>query len=247
MSDPLLPAWSIVQLDEVDSTNQEAKRRGAAGVAGPVWIVARRQTQGRGRRGNTWQSAEGNLAASLLVRPGRPAGACAQLSFAAALAVSDMLAHYAPAADFRLKWPNDVLADGRKVAGILLESESEPGGRLKWLAIGIGVNLAAHPEDAELPAVSLAALGVAAPRPSGAMGHLVPAFAKWYEAWLKDGFAPLREAWLARATGLGGRIRVRLAREEMAGVFRDIDETGALVLGLPGGAVRTIAAGEVFW
>jgi BirA family transcriptional regulator, biotin operon repressor / biotin---[acetyl-CoA-carboxylase] ligase len=245
VSDPLSSAWSIVQLDEIDSTNEEAKRRAVAGDEGPAWIVARRQTQGRGRRGNEWQSLHGNLFASLLCRPEGSASRCAQLSFAAALAVSDTLAQHAPSAGIRLKWPNDVLAEGRKIAGILLESESRADGTLKWLVVGIGVNLAASPQGTEFPTISLAELGVPPPGPAGAMGHLVTSFAKWYEVWQKDGFAPLREAWLARSVGLGARIRVRLPKEEIQGVFRDIDDNGALVLGLPG-SVRTIAAGEVF-
>ncbi len=234
-----------IWLDEVDSTNEEAKRRAAAGEAGPLWIAARRQTQGRGRRGNEWQSLRGNLFTSLLCRPEGSASRCAQLSFAAALAVSDMLAQVAPSAGIRLKWPNDVLADGRKIAGILLESESGADGGLKWLVLGIGVNLAASPQRTEIPAISLAELGVAPPDPADALDRLVTAFAKWYEVWLKDGFAPLREAWLSRSVGLGSRIRVRLPKEEIQGVFRDIDDNGSLVLGLPG-SVRTIAAGEVF-
>ena len=238
-------AWPVAELDETGSTNDEAKRRAVAGEAGPLWIRAERQTLGRGRRGNEWQSLRGNLFASLLCRPEKSASRCAQLSFVTALAVTDMLAHYAPSANIRLKWPNDVLADGRKIAGILLESESRTGGGLNWLVIGVGVNLKAYPLGTEIPAISLADLGIAPPPAAEAMGHLVTAFAKWYEVWRKDGFAPLREAWLARSTGLGSRIRVRLPKEEIQGVFRDIDDNGALVLGLPG-ATRIIAAGEVF-
>jgi BirA family biotin operon repressor/biotin-[acetyl-CoA-carboxylase] ligase len=155
-----------------------------------------------------------------------------------------MLARYVPGV--ALKWPNDVLVKGRKIAGILLESETTADGTA-WLAIGIGVNLKAFPEDTETPATSIAAQGLPAPSPQDALLDLADCFAKWYEAWREAGFVPVREAWLARAYGLGSRIRVRLAREETAGVFRDIDDAGALVLALPGGVTRTIAAGEVFF
>jgi len=90
-------------------------------------------------------------------------------------------------------------------------------------------------------------MGVTAPSPQDALLDLAAAFAKWYEAWRTDGFPAIREAWLSRAHGLGLRIRVRLAREQMTGIFRDIDDAGALVLGLPGGGTRTIAAGDVFF
>lgn len=189
----------------------------------------------------------GNLSATLLIRPARPALETAQLSFAAALAVSDMLAPLAARHRVALKWPNDVLVEGRKIAGILLESETGADGISTWLAIGIGVNLASHPPDTEYPAISLGALGAVPPAPLDAGAALAGAFTKWYEAWRCEGFGPLRAAWLARAYGLGSRIRVRLAAEEMAGEFRDIDETGALVLGLQGGSERKISAGDVYF
>jgi BirA family transcriptional regulator, biotin operon repressor / biotin---[acetyl-CoA-carboxylase] ligase len=239
--------YALLEFDEIDSTNEEARRRAAAGASTPLWITAARQSAGRGRRGRVWTSATGNLFATLLLRPNKPAGQCAQLSFVAALAVSDMLAAFAPSADLKLKWPNDVLASGRKLAGILLESESRPDGAAAWLAVGIGVNLAMFPEDTEFPATSVKALGVTPPPPGDALLHLAAAFAKWYEAWRIGGFAPVREAWLARASGLGSRIRARLANEEIIGVFQGIDDSGALLLGLPGGTTRIIAAGEVFF
>jgi BirA family biotin operon repressor/biotin-[acetyl-CoA-carboxylase] ligase len=241
------PGYALLELGEIDSTNEEARRRAAAGEERSLWIAAARQSAGRGRRGREWQSSPGNLFATLLLRPEKPAGECAQLSFVAALAVSDMLARIAPRADLALKWPNDVLASERKIAGILLESESSADGMATWLAVGIGVNLAVFPEDTEFPAISLAALGTAAPAPKDALLHLAARFAKWYEVWRASGFAPVREAWLARASGLGARIRVRLENEETTGVFQGIDNSGALLLGLPGGGVRAIAAGEVFF
>ena len=239
--------YALLEFIEIDSTNEEARRRAETGEMRPLWIAAARQLSGRGRRGRLWDSAEGNLFATLLLRPEKPIGECAQLSFAAALAVSDMLAPFAPHAGLALKWPNDVLANGRKIAGILLESESKTDGTAAWLAIGIGVNLTAYPQDTEFPAISLAASGAKAPAPKDALLYLAAAFAKWYEVWRTAGFAPVREAWLARASGLGTRIRARLAREEIVGVFQGMDDSGALLLGLPGGSVRAIAAGEVFF
>ncbi len=226
---------------ELDSTNEEARRLALTGEEGPLWIMAGRQTKGRGRRGRAWHTDEGNLAGTLLLRPDAPQALTGQLSFAAALAVAEMAAQLAPDAAVTVKWPNDVLADGKKLAGILLES----GGN--WLAIGIGVNLASHPEGTDFPATSLAGLGVAVPTAEEALTLLAARFAHWYGAWMRDGFETLRSAWLARAKGVGAPIRARLAsRETREGVFEGIDASGALLLN-EGGRVRAIAAGEVFF
>jgi BirA family biotin operon repressor/biotin-[acetyl-CoA-carboxylase] ligase len=237
--------YGLATFDEIDSTNAEARRRAVAGESGPLWIAAARQSAGRGRRGRTWISPPGNLAATLLLRPEKAAGECAQLSFVAAIAAADMIA--AHTGDVAVKWPNDVLAGGRKIAGILLEAETAQGTATPWLAIGIGVNLAHFPPGTEFPATSLAALGATPPPPREALTALAANLAKWYDIWRADGFAPIRDAWLARAGGLGARIRARLQNEEASGVFEGLDETGALLLNQGHGRVRTIAAGEVFF
>lgn len=216
-----------------------------AGERGPIWISAARQSAGRGRRGRTWVSPTGNLSATLLIAPGRPAGECAQISFVAALASSDAMGSFG--ADARVKWPNDVLANGAKISGILLESASQGGADPAWLAVGIGINLKHHPTDTEFPATSLPALGLSAPEPREALSRLAASFAKWYEVWRSDGFASIRDAWLARAAGLGTRIRARLTNGETMGIFEGIDTNGALLLRETQDRVRTIAAGEVFF
>lgn len=235
---------ALVWLDEIDSTNEDARRRAAGGEQGPLWIAAHRQTAGRGRRGRIWQGGNGNLAATLLVRPDVPASEAAQLSFAAALAVADLVQHFAPDVPVTVKWPNDVLADGRKLAGILLESGNDHG---FWLAIGIGVNLAEAPTGTEFPATSLKTVLGTAPDPQDALTVLADRFAHWHRAWREGGFPMLREAWLERADRLGGPIRARLPCEEQEGVFEGIDASGALLLNQGQGRVRAITAGEVFW
>jgi BirA family biotin operon repressor/biotin-[acetyl-CoA-carboxylase] ligase len=234
------PDYRLIRHQEIDSTNSEARRLAESGGAepAPVWITALRQTAGRGRRGRSWETTQGNLAATLLIRPVRPA--YGQLSFAASLAVADTVGHFAPAASISLKWPNDVLANGRKVAGILLESGRD------WLAVGIGVNLASHPEGTEFPAISLAALGALPPQPDQALARLAASFAHWYDRWMSEGFEPLRAAWLARACGLGAPIRARLPHEEHSGVFAGLNGDGALLLNQQG-RMRVISAGEVFF
>ena len=232
--------YGLKAYDELDSTNAEARRLADLGEAGPVWITAARQTAGRGRRGRSWESPAGNLAASLLIRPPRPLVEWAQLSFAAAVTAADVAAGLAPQARITVKWPNDVLGDGRKLAGILLETAGTA------LIIGIGVNLAAYPQDTEFPAMSLCALGAKPTTPEDALALLATGFAQWYEVWRADGFAPIRDAWLARAAGLGQRIRARLPDRECMGVFEGIDADGALLLN-EAGRTTVIAAGEVFF
>ena len=239
--------YALREWTEIDSTNEEARRLAASGERGPIWLRADRQTAGRGRRGRTWESPIGNLAATLLISPGKPASECAQISFVTAIAAADAAAGFAANAEIKVKWPNDVLANGRKLAGILLESASGGDGALTFLAIGIGMNLAHFPPDTEFPATSLAALGVSAPSPSAALAQLAAHFAKWYDVWMVNGFSPIQDAWLARAAGLGSRIRARLTHEETSGVFEGIDNTGALILREAQGRTRTIAAGEVFF
>jgi BirA family biotin operon repressor/biotin-[acetyl-CoA-carboxylase] ligase len=233
-------------LAAVGSTNAWALDHAAALPDGH-WVLADRQTAGRGRRGRAWDdgSAGGNFMASLLVKGG---GALHQLSFVAALALHDALTNMtAPhgAARLALKWPNDVLLDGGKVSGILLERAGDA------LVIGIGVNLAHHPDGTDrLPGsplpTSLAAAGLPVPTPLALLGVLAPAFARWRAQWVIEGFAPVRAAWLARASGVGGRIVARLGSESPEGRFEGLADDGALLLRLDDGSLRPIHAGEVF-
>ena len=244
----ITPPWPSgygqIRFDELDSTNSEARRLAEKGEPGPLWISAARQSAGRGRRGKVWDAGQGNLAATLLLRPGKPAAVIGQLSFAAALAVADTAQHFAPDAAIQVKWPNDVLGNGRKLAGILLESGEDSG--VRWLAIGIGMNLASFPAGTEFPATSLAQLGLPAPSSQEALSVLAARFAHWYDAWMGEGFEMLRAAWIGRAGGLGKAIRARLPGSIHEGVFEGIDASGALLLNQQG-HVRTITAGEVFF
>lgn len=226
--------------ETLDSTNAEALRRAAAGEAGPLWILARNQTAARGRRGRAWVSPEGNFAASLLQHP---PGVLALRSFVAALGLYDALvAVTGRPALFALKWPNDVLLQGGKVAGILLE-----GGPHGALVTGIGVNLRSAPapgqvEAGAVPPVSLrGAVGIA-PTPEELLDLLAPAMADWEARLVGEGFAPLRTAWLARAARLGQEITARLPTRTVSGRFETVDATGALVIATAEGRVALPAA-----
>jgi BirA family biotin operon repressor/biotin-[acetyl-CoA-carboxylase] ligase len=246
--DPRVPAgYSVAIFDEIDSTNEEARRRAAAGERGPLWITARRQNAGRGRRGREWVSPEGNLMATLLIAPGVAPPEAARLSFVAALAVHDLVAAYAKHANVRVKWPNDVLVDGKKVAGILLESSGTEGQDIvPWLAIGIGVNLGQAPTDAAYPATFVGAHG-SAPSPAEALAELAEAWETRFRVWRVSGFSAIRDAWLAVAAGIGQQVEIRLPTETLQGRFETLMPDGALSLLLPSGARRAITAGEVFF
>jgi BirA family transcriptional regulator, biotin operon repressor / biotin---[acetyl-CoA-carboxylase] ligase len=238
----------IIWHDELRSTQDEARRLASLGETGPIWIAARRQTAGRGRRGRAWTGIEGNLFATGLFSLEQTPVEAANLSFAAALAVAETVDGWVDPAAVQLKWPNDVLIHWVKTSGILLESW-QGDGRL-CLLVGIGINLAAAPEDTERPATCLARhlpKGIAVPEPGVAMLRLAERFELWLNLWRAEGFAPVRAAWLQRAAGVGAGITARLPLEEIAGRFRGLDQTGALELEIETGAVRTITAGDVFF
>jgi BirA family biotin operon repressor/biotin-[acetyl-CoA-carboxylase] ligase len=241
----LPPPFRLIAHDTLGSTNDELKRLARSGEGEGLVVMAGRQTAGRGRRGRAWVSPPGNLYASLLLRPDCGAATAAQLGFAAVLAAAEALGEFAPEIELRCKWPNDLLANGKKIAGILLETEMVAEDLPDFVILGVGINLASSPRDTTHPATSLAQEGVAEIPPSVVVAAFIHRFAAWLARWRAAGFAPLRDAWLRRAAGLGGPIRVRLERTILDGRFLDLDSDGALRLGLPSGE-RRIAAGEVF-
>jgi BirA family transcriptional regulator, biotin operon repressor / biotin---[acetyl-CoA-carboxylase] ligase len=233
-----------IAYETLGSTNAEALALARAGERGPLWITAQSQNAGRGRRGSRWVSPPGNLYATLLLtKPSRPEQA-PQLSFVAALALHDAVAACAPQLGpvLKVKWPNDLLSGQAKVAGILIEGESDP---VFTVAVGIGVNCAAHPSDVAYPATDLAAAG-ALVVPDALFSELATAMQRRLAQWNGgQGFAAIRGDWLKRAAGLGETLRVRLSARELAGRFQGLDEAGRLLLEQDSGVTR-ITAGEVF-
>lgn len=243
-----MPAgYALAAYDEIDSTNEEAKRRGEAGERTPTWIWAKTQSAGRGRRGRSWTSVPGNLFCTLLIDPETTPQKASELSFVTALAVADTIDGLIGEARAELKWPNDVLVDGAKICGVLLESGGGTSERAGWLAIGIGINLATHPEGTPYPATHVGAWRDPAPEAGAALEILAARFDFWLKRWRAAGFAPVREHWLARARGLGEDLTARLGSRTLAGKFLDLDGQGALVLQTDTGEVHTISAGEVFF
>jgi BirA family transcriptional regulator, biotin operon repressor / biotin---[acetyl-CoA-carboxylase] ligase len=231
----------LVSHELLASTNIEALTLARAGERGPLWVTAGRQSAGRGRRGRTWTSEPGNLFASLLLTEPAPPEHWSELSFVAALAIHDAIADVVPAARplLAIKWPNDLLLDGAKFAGILAEGEGTT------VVVGIGVNCTSHPADTDYPATNLAAAGFGV-SPEGVFralsAKMVGRLAQWNQG---EHFATIRTDWLSRAAGLGDTISVRLAERELSGRFETVDDMGQLVLVEPEGNRYAIAAGDV--
>lgn len=250
MTDPWPEGVGRHVLVRTASTNAEALRL-APSLSAPTWIMTHEQTLGRGRRGRGWSMPQGNFAATLALRPKGGISHAAQLSFVAALALYEALGRVCgPSARLAIKWPNDVLLNGGKVAGILLESASD-GRDLPAVAIGIGVNLAAAPapeglEQGAMRPVSVLSETAFAILPEEFLDHLAPAFARWLHQYETYGFTPVRHAWLSRATRIGQPIVARMGSYEQQGVFEGIDENGALILGGPLGR-QVLPAADVFF
>jgi BirA family transcriptional regulator, biotin operon repressor / biotin---[acetyl-CoA-carboxylase] ligase len=244
----LPPAYRLIALDSVGSTNEEAKARARDGAEDGTIVWAREQTAGRGRDGRHWVSPRGNLYFSLILRPECAPAQGAQISFVAALGVGTALASVVPPlVRVQYKWPNDVLLDGAKVAGILLETESAGADALAWLIVGVGINLANHPDNTPYPATDLRTRTGDVVTPEEMLGAFGRHFLTWTNTWLEDGFAPVRAAWREWAKGIGETIRVRLPNEELTGVFADLDDDGALLLDVAGARRRRVTAGDVFF
>jgi BirA family biotin operon repressor/biotin-[acetyl-CoA-carboxylase] ligase len=247
--------YRLAAFDQIGSTNAEAMARARDGERGPIWFVTPEQTAGRGRRQRAWIAPRGNLASSVLeVMDIQPAIA-ATLGFVAGLALESALQRLSVEANLRrgsdplkfaLKWPNDLVTGGQKLAGILLEAEAVAGNRLA-VVVGIGTNVIAAPEGTPTPATSLAALGV----------HIgaEELFAALSDAWVEfrgiwdngRGFAEIRRLWLARAAGLGERVAIQTGSTTIAGIFDTIDEAGCLIVRTTEGKLLPIAAGEVYF
>jgi BirA family transcriptional regulator, biotin operon repressor / biotin---[acetyl-CoA-carboxylase] ligase len=252
----LSAGYRLAAFDQIGSTNAEAMSLARDGVRGPMWFVTSEQTAGRGRRHRPWIAPRGNLASSILEVIDVPPAVAATLGFAAGLALESALQKVSVEAllrsagsdqlKFSLKWPNDVLAGGKKLAGILLEAEAVAGNGLA-VVVGIGTNVVAAPEGTPTPATSLAALGVQI----GAE----ELFAALSDAWVEfrgiwdngRGFDAIRKLWLQRAAGLGERVAVQTGGSPLEGTFDTLDETGCLIVRTADGKRMPVAAGDIYF
>jgi BirA family biotin operon repressor/biotin-[acetyl-CoA-carboxylase] ligase len=239
----------LVVHDEIDSTNEEAKRLLLAGERGPLWIVAGKQSQGRGRLGRGWESPPGNLYATLLLSEVGPLQKAPQLGFVASVAaIEALISATGLSGRLALKWPNDILLDGAKLAGILLEAAPTPimGAEGVSAIIGFGVNCASAPKNTPYPAISLMDCGFAALSAPMLFSFLSDAMVSSLDLWESEaGFQAVRTRWLSRAAGLGENIKVALANETIEGRFKTIDGSGRLII-LTHLGERVVEAGDVF-
>ncbi|MBF0168207.1 MAG: biotin--[acetyl-CoA-carboxylase] ligase [Alphaproteobacteria bacterium] len=237
MTPRLPPPFVLEERACVGSTNDEAMALAGQGALEGTLVWADQQTGGRGRRGRNWVSPPGNLYFSLILRPDVPLARAAELGFVAALAIHDLAVWATPKADIRLKWPNDVLADGAKISGILLEPASPSG-----IVLGIGINIAHAPRDTPYLAAALSQWNTSLTA-EAALDYLAPRLWRLYEVWQSQGFTPIRERWLKHAKGVGEPIEVKLEDRTLTGIFTGLDDQGALILD---GKTR-ILAGDVFF
>jgi BirA family biotin operon repressor/biotin-[acetyl-CoA-carboxylase] ligase len=249
-SSPKLPSgYRLVRMETVDSTNAEARRRAKAGEPGPLWIWSARQSQGRGRGGREWISRPGNLFASLLIGVNAPQRVAGQIALLAGIVAYDTIAKliaYEGRSELLLKWPNDILLAGEKLAGVLLENVGSPVESRSVVVIGTGINLASHPENLPQPAISLSAYDIMV-TPGDALEVLAATTHEWLARWGEGScFPTIRRAWLDRAGPAGRPLRVKVEGEETEGVYGGLDADGALRLMTPDGEYR-IAAGDVFF
>jgi BirA family transcriptional regulator, biotin operon repressor / biotin---[acetyl-CoA-carboxylase] ligase len=244
----LAPFFKLSKFETIGSTNTHARQMGDDGLPEGQVVWSLRQESGVGRRGRQWTSPEGNLYCSILLRPKCTMVEAARLSFLVAIALHRALREFVPQhVPMALKWPNDLLVDGHKIAGILLESKSGVDNELQWLVIGTGVNVANFPKTTEgLPATSIAEVGGSLDVEAIFIRY-TEQFLYLYKLWEEKGFAPIREEWLKWAVGRGKPVKVRLADREFSGIFEDLDPSGALVLTMDDGSKKLVTAGEVFF
>jgi BirA family biotin operon repressor/biotin-[acetyl-CoA-carboxylase] ligase len=242
-----LPAFfHLAAFDRIDSTNEEALRRARTGAPEGTIVWAREQTGGRGRRGRAWSSPPGNLYTSALLRPAVPPAQAAQLGFLASVALAEAIQSVLPPARrLRCKWPNDLLIDGAKTVGILLEAEGA-GPTVDAVVLGMGINIASHPANTPYRATSLHAAGSDV-SVEQMLEILAGRLLAWYLLWKQEGFAPVRQRWLDFAEGLGKPIEVRLEGATLTGRFAALDAGGALDLELADGRHRLVTAGDVVY
>lgn len=250
----LIDDYHLLSYDELDSTNDEARRIAEGGGSHGAVIWAKRQTAGRGRMGRHWVSVEGNLFCSILLAPDCDTATATQLAFVTAVAAIDTLTPITPdGGELTCKWPNDILLDGKKIGGILLESfetaDMTPGSNrmIRWVVVGIGINIDSCPENTDIPATYLKAAGVEIISAKIVLSRFIHHFITEYDIWAKRGFAPIRRKWMDHAFRKGEPIQVRLPKETFSGTFEGIDTSGHLLLKPQNGKRMAISAGDVVW
>jgi BirA family biotin operon repressor/biotin-[acetyl-CoA-carboxylase] ligase len=245
MNNDLISPYTVVYLDEVDSTNDEVRRRVELGARSGLWVVAGCQTRGRGRRGREWASARGNFFGSFFIELDSDPKIWSELSFVAALAVRTTIeAVTQGAGEVGLKWPNDVLYNGKKISGLLLESGS--GSILGGVIIGVGINLASSPQDTPYETTSIFNESGIEVLASDFLPMLVASFDYYFNIWKAQGFTAIKDLWMEHVTGLNKPALVQLSNESFKGIFLGLSDNGGGRIHLDDGTERIVLAGDIF-
>lgn len=241
--------YAFAKFDSLDSTNKKALELAKNGELGPLVVFTKNQNAGRGRDGRLWLSSAQTLTATFLINSHAPKEKVAQLAFVMALAAHQTVCDFIPPDQHKLvalKWPNDVLVQGRKLSGILIESQQVKQFSGTILAIGIGMNVGDIPQDGDFSATSLSALG-AEVEVEAVLSKLSHNFAKYLDLWSESqNFSLIRKIWLDHALGLGGKITARLPNQVIHGIFDSLDQDGTLILRDEAGLIHQITAGDIF-
>lgn len=244
-----LQSFQLLILDEVDSTNEEAKRI-AASDSSPSHLViwSRKQTSGKGRYGRQWESEDGNLFMTIILPRTGSIQDMGQLSFVSSLAVEgsivELATKYNLNVDIKVKWPNDVLVNNKKIAGILLETA---GLNNEFIIIGIGVNVSSSPQNLKDKATNLFNEGFYFTEANFMLGFIMTNFVKHYHQWLTNDFRVIRDQWLLKAAKVGENITVQTYQSRVSGEFIDIDFNGAIRIKVASGQICSVYSGEVFF
>jgi BirA family transcriptional regulator, biotin operon repressor / biotin---[acetyl-CoA-carboxylase] ligase len=241
-----IDSYHLLSYDTIDSTNEEAKRLAVAGGQHGAVIWAQEQTAGKGRQGRQWISESGNLFCSLLLQPRALASSLPQLSFVTSLALFKALESViSPEHTLTLKWPNDLLLDGKKLGGILLETLPDTDSDARWVIIGVGVNVEHHPQATRYPATSLKAMGIEIISAKIVLSRFLNCFEPVYTEWLEHGFEVIRRQWLEYAAFYQQPVTLSLPDIAYHGIFSGVDKEGHLLLRDESGQETAYAAGDV--
>ena len=242
--------YNLVMYDTIDSTNAAALRLVHNGVKGNLVIHAKQQTDGKGRHGKEWISGEGNFYLSILLDPTFTIQSGSGLSFVTALAIKDAFAQILGVSysELKFKWPNDILLNGKKIGGILLETSSTPHKNIpSWFIVGVGINLMNFPDNTDFPATSLRHEGFGEIPCNLMLNAFMDSFAKRYNIWHNRGFGMLKLEWLDSAYNLNMPVSIHFKGKRISGIFEGIDDVGSLLMRLEDGQLHKIIAGEVFF
>jgi BirA family biotin operon repressor/biotin-[acetyl-CoA-carboxylase] ligase len=245
-----LKYFNLIIFDEIDSTNEEAKRLVQSGVSGNFVIWAKSQSKGKGRNGKRWISPPGNFYLSLLIRPEFDLSVSSELSFVVAVAIGGALSNFLENSSKKIeyKWPNDVLINGKKLASILIETSAKSNSiSLDWLIIGVGLNIISSPVEVSGLATNLSDEGFDDLILNKFVDEFMKSFTIFYDIWLKEGFSPIREKWLNNGVGIGEVITVSVGKDRVSGVFEDLTNEGCIKLSLPGGQMCYVSSEEIFY